>query len=149
MALNIAALDAELESMKRRAQMIEEIKRLAADPEALALLEKIATTNSASADGALLSPSGQITLLQVKDKNGYAGMSQINAIRQVIRTIGTQFVVGSIGAELRNNGIPDISNIAVGRVLQRLQKNGEIRLVEEGAGNQPNVYEPTESLKAV
>lgn len=147
MAINIAVLDEELEAMKRRAQMIEDIKRLAANPEALALLEKISTTDSAP-DAVFRSPSGQIMLLQAKHEDGYAGMSQAHAIRRVIRMINAQFVVGTIGQELRDHGMPEITNVAVGKALQRLQKSGEIRLVEEGGGNQPNIYEPTENLKA-
>ncbi len=134
MALNIAALDAELKNLEKRAQMIQDIKRLAEDPDAKALLEKIAQNGT-----------GMPALPNVRE---YVGLSQIDAVRRAIAKCGTgnHFVVGAIGNALRAGGI-DISNVAVGRVLLRLQKEGEIRIAVQGGGNVPNKYEATADLE--
>ena len=132
MALDMAALDAELKTLEKRAQLIQDIKRLAEDPEAKALLEKIARNGTGA-------PAPNV--------REYAGLSQIDAVRRAIAKCGAgnHFVVGQIGDALRIGGI-GISNVAVGRVLLRLQKEGEIRIAVQGGGNVPNKYEATADL---
>lgn len=62
-------------------------------------------------------------------------------VRAAIATHGSsRFVVGQIGDTLRKAGI-DITNIAVGRVLLRLQKRKEIKVAVQGGGNVANQYE--------
>ena len=134
MALDITALDAELKTLEKRAQLIQDIKRLAEDPDARALLEKIAQNGTG-----IVAPS---------NVRQYVGLSQIDAVRRAIANCGAgnHFVVGQIGDALRTGGI-DISNVAVGRVLLRLQKQGEIQIAVQGGGNVPNRYEATADLE--
>jgi len=146
MALNITALDQELEILEKRTQMIQDIKRLAADPEAKALLERLMQNGTA--------PNGTAPAIEVQIPGGraiseYRGLSQIDSVRRAItKRQGQRFVVGQIGDELRQAGIA-ITNIAVGRVLMRLQKSGELRIALEGGGNVPNQYEATGDFRTV
>lgn len=143
MALNIAALDEELEALERRSKMIQDIKRLAADPEAKALLEKIAL------NGSTIVPPSLSANARESMREEHSALSQIGSIRRVIsKKHGQRFVVGDIGNELRTSGI-DITNVAIGRVLLRLHKSGELRIALEGGGNVPNQYEATDAFSAV
>jgi hypothetical protein len=67
--------------------------------------------------------------------------TQIGAIRAFISQRGSSaFSVPEIGHFLRKQGM-QVSNIAVGRVLQRLTtKYGEIKIYKAGGGNVPNQY---------
>lgn len=137
MALNLAALDEELAAMEKRTQMIQDIKRLAADPEAKALLEKLAMNGNVPThrDAVLVDIS-------------YSTLSQVDAVRHAISRSTGRFTVGEIGKELRNNAI-NVSNVAIGRVLLRLTKKNEIKIAVPGGGNVPNVYEITANFKPV
>lgn len=146
MALNITALDQELELLEKRTQMIQEIKRLAADPEAKALLERL-MQNGTAPNGTAPATEAQIPIIRIG--NEYRGLSQIDSVRRAItKHHGQRFVVGQIGDELRQGGIA-ITNIAVGRVLLRLQKAEELRVALEGGGNVPNQYEATAEFGTV
>jgi len=135
----MATLDAELEAIERRTQLIQDIKRLAANPEARSLLEKLAQNGTAKA------LSG--TARKKRASSKYAGVKQIAAVRRAITTLNVQkFVVDQVGSELRNSGV-DIDNIQIGRVLRRLHLAGELRIVSEGGGSVPNEYEATEKFR--
>lgn len=137
MALNLAALDEELAALEKRSQMIQDIKRFAANPEALALLEKLAMNGNASTHRDEL-------LVDIS----YSTLSQVDAVRHAIVRSKGLFTVGEIGEELRAHGI-NITNVAIGRVLLRLTKRNEIRVAVAGGGNVPNGYEITANFKAV
>jgi hypothetical protein len=142
MALNIEALDQELQAIEKRAQMIQDIKRLAADPEGKALLDRLMLNGSATLKPELPAPTAD----QLSDE--YAQRSQIDSIRHAIsKRSGQRFVVGDIGDELRRAGL-DITNVAIGRALLRLTKAEEIRVALVGGGNIPNQYEVTEAFRA-
>ena len=53
-----------------------------------------------------------------------------------------------LAMNFRQGGIA-ITNIAVGRVLLRLQKAEELRVALEGGGNVPNQYEATAEFGTV
>ncbi len=137
MALNLAALDEELAALEKRSQMIQDIKRLAANPEAKELLEKLAMNGSVTSHRSEL-------LVDVS----YSTLSQVDAVRHAISRSKGRFTVGQIGDELRSHGI-GITNVAVGRVLLRLSKRNEIRIAVPGGGNVANAYEITVNFKAV
>lgn len=152
MALNLSALDQELLALERRTQMIQDIKRLATDPEARALLESILVNGSNAAGGL---PAGSGTAAHgsasapalPRPLQPYVGLSQVDCVRRAIGQFdGRRFVVGTIGNNLRAAGF-DIDNVAIGKVLRRLTKDGELRIAEEGGGSVPNQYEATEKFR--
>ena len=128
MALNFEALDAELEAIERRSKMIQTIKQLASDPEARALLERISQNGHVRGDSHNDDKSTRAE---------YAEFNQIGSIRHSIAKLhGGLFTVGDIGNQLRKAGM-HVTNVAVGRALLRLSKNGEIKIAVQGARNVP------------
>jgi len=134
MALNISSLDAELEVLQKRAKLIQEIKRLAADPEAAPLLERLIGKNG-HGGGSTVGEYSRLTLT--------------DSVRRAITKLdGADFIVGNLGKELRAAGV-DLNNIGIGKVLRRLLDGGEIEVVLEGSGSTPNVYRVTAAFRPI
>src|SRR5579864_4721280 len=144
MAFNLIQLDQELQAMEKRTKLLQDIKRLADDPEGKALLEKFVLNGSASPAYAEV---GNLVTPIPPPTQDYAGLSQIDSVRRAIaKRNGSRFVVSEIGNDLRGGGL-DIDNIAVGRVLRRLHKAEELKIALEGGGNVAHQYEATDAFR--
>jgi hypothetical protein len=133
----------DLKKLDEKIQKLQDIRKIASDPEALALLEQLVVDGSAG--GIRKSETKRTGPLSPRDgsfPNGDADPSikergeQVRAIRNAIAGNTENFEVNAIGDKVRASGV-EVSNIAVGKVLQRLVKRGEIKLVRRG---KPNIY---------
>jgi predicted GTPase len=137
----------DLKALEKQRAMIDDIIRIASDPEAAKLLEQVFTSQKKEAKPRISeSPRKEPTLFPTVVSEGERG-AQIASVRKVISQRDTPFTVGEIGSDLRSAGI-DIDNVAVGKVLRRLADKGEFRIARVGVGSNPNLYEKTEKFRA-
>jgi hypothetical protein len=134
--INLGELDDQI-------QRLQKIRELMSDPHAVALMRELLAGNGclpAIAGASALAPAQQSGKGRARHRLKRGG--QIRAIRKAILGFGDKdlFTVASLGDALRGAGL-NISNIAVGKVLRRMQGRGEIEVVEQGKGSAPNIYQ--------
>jgi hypothetical protein len=128
--MNLSILDEEI-------QRLQEIRRVMSDPKSAALVKQLFAQqpngNTERSDGS--------SKVDTRDDDSDTELTtQIGVIRHAASVATGSFTTSLIGDVVRGAGL-DIDNVAVGKVLQRLLKREEIRLVRKGKGNKPNRYE--------
>jgi len=145
MAINLQRIEEELKRQRAEVQRLEDVRRILSDPRSAALVEEAIRDGDDSYRDRPLTreleevqagTDGQANLELV------GGASQASIVRNIVSQQSGRFTVGSIGDQVRAVGI-DMTNIAVGRVLQRMhKKHGTIRIARRGGGgSSPNWYE--------
>jgi hypothetical protein len=141
MAIDTSKIDEVMRQTQQQHELkmkrFADLKVMLSDPDAVELMKTMLGSNGATANHE--PPSGELV--------PEAG-TQIGVIRKAIAQQAGSFTVSSLGNKLRAEGM-DIDNIAVGRVLQRLNKKyHEIELVAASSGgNVPNSYTKTDRLR--
>jgi hypothetical protein len=121
-------------------QRLQDIKRIMSDPKSAALVEELlGNASSRRSEMAQRVDDLRFDLTAQPAAVTKRAPSQARAIRELISQINGAFDVDMIGKMMRSSA-HNIDNIAVGKVLQRLFKQGKIRLVERGVGSAPNRY---------
>ncbi len=136
----------DLTQLKKHREMIDTILRLAEDPDAAPLLEKLVVEKAASQPR--IEPASRIKPdAEERASDSHRG-AQVAAVRKAVAARSGIFTVGNIGDDLRGMGM-DIDNISVGRVLKRLaDKNSELSIAVRGIGSEPNQYQKTDRFRA-
>ena len=130
--IDLTSIDKEIERLER----LKEVRRVLADPECLEIVKRQLAHESASRSTSADTLSGE-----TDTQRG----SLIGVVRRAVTTQTGTFMVADIGEAVRSMGL-NLPNSDVGRMLQRLLKTGEIRVVKHSAGGpHPNTYERTSS----
>jgi len=142
----------DLTALEKQRAMLDDIIRLASDPEAARLLEQVVVSGKSTKEPQQTPAASETKapLLFPSDRaasNDIERGSQVAAVRKAITLRNGDFTVDDVGSDLRARGM-DIDNIAVGKVLRRLATKGELRVTQQGAGSNPNRYEKTERFRS-
>jgi hypothetical protein len=135
---------------ERQEARAQEVRRIIADPDLMALLRKLILIEEGHAVESPKTPH-QIELSRrvgaiYRERDEHERGSQTLAVRRIIASLHGPITTSQIGDAVRACNMP-ITNIAVGKILRRLQGAEELRVAQRGAGSEPNVYEKTESFK--
>lgn len=128
MPINIATIDAKI-------RKLQELKRLASDPEMLQILES------------LVAPSANKPQApQPNPRPGPRRGEQRNAVFRAMREISGRFTATDIVGVLKTNGFVFAAkspSIAVNSILRKLVAKGELVVAVQGSGRAGNQYEQT------
>lgn len=132
----------DLKKLDDQIQKLQGIRKIASDPESLALLEQFILDGRIGGGREAPKPATHLSVLDELSDAGKGGTApqqrgeQIGTIRRIVASGPENFDVSDVGEKIRASGIK-ISNVAVGKVLKRLEKRGEIKIVQRG---KPNIY---------
>jgi hypothetical protein len=129
MKIDLSKLDSQI-------RKLEELRRIASDPEMLALLDTVIVKNGVSPVASSVPAAEPETVRKRK------GEFQ-SAVRNVIEQYDKPFSGYSIARKMELDGYKFASSrpgIAVIEALKALIKKGIVRVFREGAGSEPTLY---------
>lgn len=140
----------DIHNLDKDIELLKEIRRVMANPRSRELLEQLylrpKPASESSHDSGPIPSERKQNKPRISNKDENYGQ-QTKIVRQMIARVNGRFTTTMIGEQIRDTGI-NMSNIAVGRVIIRLTRNEELRLVEAGGGSVPHWYEKTDKFRA-
>jgi hypothetical protein len=161
MTLDALSIDEELRRLQeeeahrfreKQEARAQEIRRIMADEELVALLRKLLLsadkpeTPKTPHQLELSRRAAELFKVRRQEEQPQRG-GQSRFVRQIIASYSGEITTSNIGDAVRAAGMA-ITNIAVGKILRKLEEAEELRVIQPGAGAQPNVYGLTEKFLA-
>jgi hypothetical protein len=135
MAVNTSKIDAAIAKQQEHIKKLQELKRFAADPEMLPLLESLIGQNG----------TPRVSRTQTKrSRRGHKKGDLTRAACKAILGLHGKFTVTDVVAAMSLAGFGFAASkpaVAVGSVLRKLAEAGDIRIVVEGSGRAGHQYE--------
>jgi hypothetical protein len=135
MALNTSKIDAQIAEQQERIKKLQELKKLASDPEMLTLLESLVAQN-----GNGHKPQSAKTRRHKKHRKGHL----LKATQKAIGTLVGTFTVHNVVEAMQHAGFNFAAQkpaVAVGSVLRKLAEQDKLTLAVEGSGRAAHQYE--------
>ena len=146
MAVDLQAIDAKIRKFQKLRELLadEETRELMADPEVLELVRSTVPKNGSNKNDASTAPLTLEFPDEAEDENlpaeGSLKRKVLEAARACTGKFDTSYIVQQLNqaGQKFNNRDP---KLAVNQALRGLTKKKFIRLVREGSGRIPNIYE--------
>jgi len=135
MPLDTAKIDAQI-------RKLQELRRIAGDPEMAPLLESLIVQNGLPAKAKKAPRKARARSMEATNpiKRG----DVVTAASKALAGISGKFAASNALEAMEKNGFvfsAETPIVAVNGALRRLLKRGEIRLAEAGSGRKPHLYE--------